>query len=99
MGHWMRIATPLLLIAFADHAAEFYAGSGNDCQRALELTRVNVANRPTRRAVKQADVIAVNAAERATSTKRATQEYPHDDFRGSKQPRSAVRPRLKQLST
>jgi hypothetical protein len=44
-------------------------------------------------------VIAVNAAERATSTKRATQEYPHDDFRGSKQPRSAVRPRLKQLST
>jgi hypothetical protein len=45
-------------LAFADHAAEFYAGSGNDCQRALELARVNVANRPTRRAVKQADAIA-----------------------------------------
>jgi tetratricopeptide (TPR) repeat protein len=46
------------LLAFADHAAEFYAGSGNDCPRALELARANVANRPTRRAVKQADAIA-----------------------------------------
>jgi len=46
------------LLAFADHAAEFYAGAGNDCQRALELTRVNVANRPTPRAVKQAHAIA-----------------------------------------
>src|SRR6185436_3975758 len=47
------------LLAFADHAAEFYAGSGNDCPRALELARANVANRPTRRAVKQADAIAL----------------------------------------
>jgi Tetratricopeptide repeat len=31
------------LLAFADHAAEFYAGSGNDHQRALELARVSVA--------------------------------------------------------
>src|ERR1043165_956440 len=46
------------LLAFADHAAEFYAGSGNDHGRALELARANVANRPTRRAVKQADAIA-----------------------------------------
>jgi hypothetical protein len=46
-------------LAFADHAAEFYAGSGDDCQRALELARENVANRPTRRAVKQADAIAL----------------------------------------
>ena len=45
------------LLAFADHAAEFYAGSGNDCRRALELARANVANRPTRRAVKQAQAI------------------------------------------
>jgi tetratricopeptide (TPR) repeat protein len=51
------------LLAFADHAAEFYAGSGNDCRLALELARVNVANRPTRRAVKQAHAIAVNADE------------------------------------
>jgi hypothetical protein len=45
-------------LAFADHAAEFYAGSGNDCRRALELARANVANRPTHRAVRQADAIA-----------------------------------------
>src|SRR5262245_57994112 len=50
------------LLAFADHAAEFYAGSGNDRRRALELARVNVANRPTRRAVKQADAIAASEA-------------------------------------
>ena len=49
------------LLAFADHAAEFYAGSGNDCRRALELARVNVANRPTRRAIEQAHSIALNA--------------------------------------
>ena len=47
------------LLAFADHAAEFYAGSGNDCRRALELARVNAANRPTRRAVRQGDAIAM----------------------------------------
>jgi tetratricopeptide (TPR) repeat protein len=46
-------------LAFADHAAEFYAGSGDDCWRALALARTNVANRPTRRAIKQAHAIAV----------------------------------------
>ena len=46
------------LLAFADHAAEFYAGSGNDCRRALELARANVANRPTRRAIEQVHAIA-----------------------------------------
>jgi tetratricopeptide (TPR) repeat protein len=50
-------------LAFADHAAEFYAGSGNDRRRALELARANAANRPTRRAVKQAHAIAVNVEE------------------------------------
>src|SRR6201999_2231419 len=49
------------LLAFADHGAEFYAGSGNDCHRALHLARINVANRPTRRALEQAYEIA-NAA-------------------------------------
>ena len=44
------------------HAAEFYAGSGNDCRRALELARTNVANRPTRRAVKQMRAIADDAS-------------------------------------
>ncbi|HZF16500.1 MAG TPA: hypothetical protein VE046_11200 [Steroidobacteraceae bacterium] len=46
------------MLAFADHAAEFYAGSGNDCRRALELARTNLANRPTRGAAKQAHAIA-----------------------------------------
>ena len=47
------------LLAFADHAAEFYAASGNDYRRALTLARTNAANRPTRRAVQQAHAIAV----------------------------------------
>jgi tetratricopeptide (TPR) repeat protein len=50
------------LLVFADHAAEFYAGSGNDRRRALELARANVANRPTHRAVKQAHAIVMNEA-------------------------------------
>lgn len=47
------------LLAFADHAAEFYAGSGNDLRRALELACENVANRSTRRAIKQVRAIAM----------------------------------------
>lgn len=46
------------LLAFADHAAEFYSASGNDCRRALELARTNAANRPTRRALQQAHAVA-----------------------------------------
>ncbi len=49
-------------LAFADHGAEFYAGSGNDCRRALELALVNVANRPTLRAFEQAHEMAVAAS-------------------------------------
>ena len=55
-------------LAFADHAAEFYAGSGNDCRRALELARANLANRPTRRALKQVQTIAMSASEAAGRT-------------------------------
>ena len=57
------------LLAFADHAAEFYAGSGNDCRRALELARTNVANRPTRRALKQAHAIAMIADEAGAASR------------------------------
>jgi hypothetical protein len=49
------------LLAFADHAAEFYADSGNDCRRARELARVYVAKRPTPRAVQPAQAIATHA--------------------------------------
>jgi len=53
------------LLAFADHAAEFYAASGSDCVRALGLARTNAANRPTRRAVAQADAIAARCLQAA----------------------------------
>jgi tetratricopeptide (TPR) repeat protein len=39
------------LLAFADHGAEFYSGSGNDAMRAFELASINLANRPTLRAI------------------------------------------------
>jgi hypothetical protein len=41
-------------LAFADHGAEFYAGSGNDPQRAFALASMNLANRPMLRAFEQA---------------------------------------------
>lgn len=62
-----RLAFAALLqrhsLAFADHAAAFYAGSGNDIPRALELAHLNVTNRPTRRALRQADAIASRTQE------------------------------------
>ena len=48
-------------LAFADHAAEFYLSSGADPQRACDLARVNLANRPTRRAFELAQVAALRA--------------------------------------
>lgn len=48
-------------LAFADHGAEFYAGSGNEIHTALDLARANVANRPTLRAFEHAHAIAVDA--------------------------------------
>ena len=49
------------LLAFADHGAEFYSGSGNDVARAFELARVNAENRPTLRALEQAHGAAIEA--------------------------------------
>jgi hypothetical protein len=43
------------------------SGIGNDCWRALELARANVANRPSRRAVNQAHAIAMKAHEAAAT--------------------------------
>jgi hypothetical protein len=51
------------LLAFADHGAEFYAGSGNDERRALQLARINAANRPTLRAFEQAHSIAISSGD------------------------------------
>jgi tetratricopeptide (TPR) repeat protein len=51
------------LLAFADHGAEFYSGSGDDVRRAFELARLNVSNRPTLRAFEQAYATAIRAGE------------------------------------
>lgn len=49
------------LLAFADHGAEFYSGSGKNARRAFELAGINLANRPTLRAFEQAYEAAVGA--------------------------------------
>jgi tetratricopeptide (TPR) repeat protein len=51
------------LLAFADHGAEFYAGSGNNARRAFELAGINLANRATLRAFEQAYEAALGAQE------------------------------------
>ena len=51
------------LLAFADHGAEFYIGSGGDPLRALELAQINLSNRPTLRAFEQTYAIALEAGE------------------------------------
>jgi tetratricopeptide (TPR) repeat protein len=51
------------LLAFADHGAEFYAGSGINLRKALDLARINLANRPTLRAFEQAHAIAIRAGD------------------------------------
>ncbi len=74
------------LLAFADHAAEFYAGSGDNHPRALELARANVANRPTRRAVAQMDAIALKIAEAAAARDRGQTQFtapPRKSARGA----------------
>lgn len=52
-------------LAFADHAAAFYASDGDDLPKAFGLARANVDNRPTLRAFEQAYAIAVGAGETA----------------------------------
>jgi hypothetical protein len=50
-------------LAFADHGAEFYIGSGRDPLRALQLAQLNLRNRPTIRAFEQSFKIAIEAGE------------------------------------
>ena len=66
------------LLAFADHGAEFYIGSGGDPLRALELAQINLANRSTLRAFQQTYAIALEAGETDTATElsaRATKRW------------------------
>jgi tetratricopeptide (TPR) repeat protein len=51
------------LLAFADHAAEFYSDGGGNPARAFELARLNRVNRPTLRAFEQAWATALAAGE------------------------------------
>jgi tetratricopeptide (TPR) repeat protein len=51
------------LLAFADHGAEFYIGSGSNPLRALELAQINLRNRSTLRAYEQTYTIALEAGE------------------------------------
>ncbi len=55
------------LLAFADHGAEFYAGSGNEPRRALQLALINAENRPTLRALEQAHNVATSAGNAAAA--------------------------------
>jgi hypothetical protein len=54
------------LRAFADQAAKLYAGSGNECRRALELARASVENRPN----------AVRSGERVRSRRMPVRPQP-----------------------
>ncbi len=56
-------------LAFADHGAEFYLGSGNDPARAFELASLNLANRPTLRAFEQACEAAHAAGDSAVAAR------------------------------
>jgi hypothetical protein len=55
-------------LAYADHGAEFYLAGGNDPRRALDLARLNLANRPTLRAFEQAFDAANAAWDRAAAS-------------------------------
>ena len=61
------------LLAFADHGAEFYAGSGNDERKALRLARINADNRPTLHAFEQAHSIAIRSGDEVAASELAAE--------------------------
>jgi tetratricopeptide (TPR) repeat protein len=63
--------------AFADHGAEFFAGSGDDLHHALDHARRNAANRPTLRAFELAHKIAVSAGDTAAASELLTEARAH----------------------
>jgi tetratricopeptide (TPR) repeat protein len=52
-------------LAFADHAAEFFLGAGDDPQRALELAQLNLENRETSRSYELAIGAALAVGDRS----------------------------------
>ena len=79
-------------LAFADHGAEFYSGSGRDPGRAFELAQVNLANRPTLRAFEQAYGTAIGArqAGRASELLRLARQRWGETFGFGMSPLAAV---------
>ncbi len=55
------------LLAFADHGAEFYSGSGNNARRSLSWRRSILQIAPTLRAFEHAYEMAINAADIAAA--------------------------------
>jgi hypothetical protein len=64
--------------------------ASNNYRRALELAQANVANRPTRRAGKQVQTLALNADEAAVATDRSVNRRVHQNRRRC-QSRAATR--------
>jgi tetratricopeptide (TPR) repeat protein len=56
------------LLAFADHAAEFYLSGDCDVQRAFELASINLTNRQTLRAYELARATAIRAGKSGASS-------------------------------
>lgn len=67
-------------LAFVDHAAEFYLGSGGDPARAFELAKLNLANRPTLQAFEQAHASAIAAGEADAAAKLRADARQHWGF-------------------
>jgi tetratricopeptide (TPR) repeat protein len=63
------------LLAFADHAAEFYLGPGADPERAWKLAQKNLANRQTDRAAALA-IEAAEASGRHREARTLLEKYP-----------------------
>ncbi|MBD9372006.1 hypothetical protein IB238_05065 [Rhizobium sp. ARZ01] len=67
-------------LAFADHAAEFYLSSGADPERASDLARINLANRPTLRAFELAHAAALASGDAGLASElfvRAQAQWGH----------------------
>ena len=63
------------LLAFADHGAEFYIGSGGDPLRALELAQINLSESLDTPGFQQTYAIALEAGETDTATELSAKSH------------------------
>jgi hypothetical protein len=70
------------LLAFADHGAEFYSGSGNNPRRAFELASINLANRQVPLGALLADLGEFKEADRVNRPRGSTGGAVARDDRG-----------------